>query len=329
MHAIITGVGHYVPEKILSNSDLEKMVDTNDEWITTRTGIKERRILDNGKATSYMASRAAQLVLKETQTSPDELDLILLATVTPDMPVPSAVSFIQRNLGATNSWGFDINGGCTGFMCALTTGAQFIESGRHKKVLVIGADKMSAITDYEDRTTCVLFGDAAGAVLLEPSDENDLGIKDFILHLDGSGVEYLKIDAGGSLHPASRETVDQRQHYLFQDGKAVFKYAVTGMADVSSKIMEKNKLTNKDIKFFIPHQANFRIIDAAAKKMGLDPDQVVININKYGNTTAATIPLAISETYRAKKLKKGDWVIIAAFGAGFTWGSMLFRWAID
>jgi 3-oxoacyl-[acyl-carrier-protein] synthase-3 len=245
------------------------------------------------------------------------------------MPVPSAASFIQRNLGATNSWGFDINGGCTGFMCALTTGAQFIESGRHKKVLVIGADKMSAITNYEDRTTCVLFGDAAGAVLLESSVENDLGIKDFILHLDGSGAEYLKIHAGGSLHPASRETVDQRQHYIYQDGKTVFKHAVTGMADVSAKIIERNKLTNKDIAFFIPHQANYRIIDAAAKKMGLDPDRVVININKYGNTTAATIPLAMSETYRAKKLKKGDWVVIAAFGAGFTWGSMLCRWAID
>jgi len=329
MRAIITGVGHYVPDKILSNSDLENMVDTNDEWITTRTGIKERRILDNGKATSYMATKAAQVVLKETQTSPDELDLILLATVTPDMPVPSAASFIQRNLGATNSWGFDINGGCTGFMCALTTGAQFIESGRHKKVLVIGADKMSAITNYEDRTTCVLFGDAAGAVLLESSDENDLGITDFILHLDGSGAEYLKIHAGGSLYPASRETVDQRQHYIYQDGKTVFKHAVTGMADVSAKIIERNKLTNKDIRFFIPHQANYRIIDAAAKKMGLDPDRVVININKYGNTTAATIPLAMSETYRAKKLKKGDWVVIAAFGAGFTWGSLLCRWAID
>ncbi len=329
MRAIITGVGHYVPDKILSNSDLEKIVDTNDEWITTRTGIKERRILDKEKGTSYMATRAAQVVLDETQTSPDELDLILLATVTPDMPVPSAASFIQKNLGASNSWGFDINGGCTGFMCALATGSQFIESGRHKKVLVIGADKMSAITDYEDRTTCVLFGDAAGAVLLEASTEDDLGIKDFLMHLDGSGAGSLKIEAGGSLHPASRETVDHRQHYIFQDGKAVFKHAVTGMADVSAKIIEKNKLTNKDIAFFIPHQANYRIIDAAAKKMGLDPDRVIININKYGNTTAATIPLAMSETYRAKKLKKGDWVVMAAFGAGYTWGSVLMRWAID
>ena len=329
MRAIITGIGHYVPDKILSNSDLEKIVDTNDEWITTRTGIKERRILDKEKGTSYMATRAAEAVLKETQTSPDELDLIVVATVTPDMPVPSAASFIQRNLGATNCWGYDINGGCTGFICALATGAQFIESGRHKKVLVIGADKMSAITNYEDRTTCVLFGDAAGAVLLEPSEENGSGIEDFILHLDGSGAESLKIEAGGSLYPASHETVDQNLHYLWQDGKTVFKHAVIGMADVSAKIIERNKLTEKDIKFFIPHQANYRIIDAAAKKMGLDADRVVINIEKYGNTTAATIPLAMSETYRDKKLKKGDWLVLAAFGAGYTWGSVLLRWAID
>ena len=329
MRAIITGIGHYVPDKILSNSDLEKIVDTNDEWITTRTGIKERRILDKEKGTSYMATRAAEAVLKETQTSPDELDLIVVATVTPDRPVPAAASFIQRNLGATNCWGYDINGGCTGFICALATGAQFIESGRHKKVLVIGADKMSAITNYEDRTTCVLFGDAAGAVLLEPSEENGSGIEDFILHLDGSGAESLKIEAGGSLYPASHETVDQNLHYLWQDGKTVFKHAVIGMADVSAKIIERNKLTEKDIKFFIPHQANYRIIDAAAKKMGLDADRVVINIEKYGNTTAATIPLAMSETYRDKKLKKGDWLVLAAFGAGFTWGSVLLRWAID
>ncbi len=328
MRAIISGVGHYVPDKVLSNSDLEKMVDTNDEWITTRTGIKERRILDEDKGTSYMATKAAQVVLEETHTSPEELDLILLATVTPDMPVPAAASFIQRNLGAVNSWGFDINGGCTGFMCALATGCQFIESGRHKKVLVIGADKMSAITNYEDRTTCVLFGDAAGAVLLESYEKNDLGIEDFILHLDGSGAESLAITAGGSLHPASRETVDQKMHYIYQDGKTVFKHAVIGMADVCAKIIERNNLTDNDIRFFIPHQANYRIIDAAAKKMGLDPDRVVINISKYGNTTAATIPLAMSETYRAKKLQIGDWVVLAAFGAGFTWGSVLFRWAI-
>jgi 3-oxoacyl-[acyl-carrier-protein] synthase-3 len=329
MRAIISGVGHYVPDKILSNSDLEKMVDTNDEWITTRTGIKERRILDKEKGTSFMATKAAQMVLEETSTSPEELDLILMATVTPDMPVPSAASFVQRNLGASNSWGFDINGGCTGFVCALTTGAQFIESGRHKKVLVIGADKMSAITNYEDRTTCVLFGDAAGAVLLELCENDHLGIEDFILHLDGAGAESLMIAAGGSLHPTSQETLDKKMHYISQDGKTVFKHAVVGMADVSAKIVERNNLGNEDIRFFIPHQANYRIIDAAAKKMGLDPERVVININKYGNTTAATIPLAISETYRANKLQKGDWIVLAAFGAGFTWGSVLLRWALD
>lgn len=329
MRAIISGVGHYVPDKILSNSDLEKLVDTDDEWITTRTGIKERRILDKEKGVSYMATKAAQIVLEETHTSPAELDLILFATVTPDWPVPSAASFVQRNLGASNSWGYDINGGCTGFMCALVTGSQFIESGHHKKVLVIGADKMSAITDYEDRTTCILFGDAAGAVLLESYENDDLGIQDFIMHLDGSGAESLAITGGGSLFPASHETVDQKMHYIYQDGKTVFKHAVIGMADVSVKIVERNNLNDKDIRFFIPHQANYRIIDAAAKKMGLDPERVVININKYGNTTAATIPLAMSETYWANKLQKGDWVLLAAFGAGFTWGSVLFRWAID
>ncbi len=329
MRAIISGVGHYVPDKILSNSDLEKMVDTDDEWIITRTGIKERRILDKDKGTSYMATKAAQVVLEETQTSPEELDLILLATVTPDMPVPSAVSFVQRDLGASNSWGYDINGGCTGFMCALTTGAQFIESGRYKKVLVIGADKMSAITNYEDRTTCVLFGDAAGAVLLESYTKDDLGIEDFILHLDGSGAESLSIAAGGSLYPASQETVEKKMHFIYQDGKTVFKHAVVGMADVSLKIVERNHLRDEDIRFLIPHQANYRIIDAAAKKVGLDPKRVVINISKYGNTTAATIPLAMSEIYRANKLQKGDWIVLAAFGAGFTWGSVLLRWAID
>lgn len=329
MRAIISGVGHYVPDKILSNRDLEEMVDTNDEWITSRTGIKERRILDKEIGTSYMATKAAQVVLEETHTAPEDLDLILFATVTPDMPVPSAASFVQRDLGASNSWGYDINGGCTGFMCALTTGASFIESGRHKKVLVIGADKMSAITNYEDRSTCVLFGDGAGAVLLEAYDNDDLGIEDFILHLDGSGAESLSIEAGGSIYPASHETVDKKMHYIYQDGRTVFKHAVVGMADVSAKIVERNNISDNDIRFLIPHQANFRIIDATAKKIGLDPERVVINISKYGNTTAATIPLALSETYRANKLQKGDWIVLAAFGAGFTWGSVLLRWAID
>ncbi|UCG07296.1 MAG: ketoacyl-ACP synthase III [Desulfobacterales bacterium] len=328
MRTIIAGVGHFVPDRKLSNKDFEEMVDTNDEWITTRTGIKERRILDKNKGTSHMAAKAAKMVLKQTQISADEIDLIIVATVTPDRPVPATAAFVQKQLNAKNCWGYDLNGGCTGFLCALATGSQFIETGRHQKVLVIGADKMSSIINYKDRTTCVLFGDAAGAVLLEPSNDDGLGVEDFILHLDGLGADYLEIPAGGSLQPASRETVAQNLHFVYQDGRTVFKHAVSGMAEVSAEIMEKNKLTNKDIKCLIPHQANLRIIDAAAKRMGLNPDQVVINISKYGNTTAATIPLAMSEAYQERKIRKGDWIVISAFGAGFTWGSLLLKWAI-
>ncbi len=328
MRTIIAGVGHFVPDRKLSNKDFEEMVDTNDEWITTRTGIKERRILDKNKGTSHMAAKAAKMVLKQTQISADEIDLIIVATVTPDRPVPATAAFVQKQLNAKNCWGYDLNGGCTGFLCALATGSQFIETGRHQKVLVIGADKMSSIINYKDRTTCVLFGDAAGAVLLEPSNDDGLGVEDFILHLDGLGTDYLEIPAGGSLQPASRETVAQNLHFVYQDGRTVFKHAVSGMAEVSAEIMEKNKLTNKDIKCLIPHQANLRIIDAAAKRMGLNPDQVVINISKYGNTTAATIPLAMSEAYQERKIRKGDWIVISAFGAGFTWGSLLLKWAI-
>lgn len=329
MQAIISGVGHFTPENILTNQKLEKMVDTNDDWITSRTGIHERRILDKDKGTAYMATKAAESVLLQTRTSADEIDLILIATVTPDMPVPATAALVQKNLDATNAWGFDINGGCTGFICALSTGSQFIKAGTHQKVLVIGADKMSSIVNYKDRTTCILFGDAAGAVLLEPSPDDDLGIKDFILHLDGSGAEYLKMAAGGSLHPASHETVDQNMHYVYQNGQKVFKRAVIGMADVSAEIIERNNLSDKDIAYLIPHQANLRIIDAAARRMGLGPEQVIININKYGNTTAATIPLAMSEAYGDNKLKKGDWIVTSAFGAGFTWGSLLFKWAME
>lgn len=328
MRTIIAGVGHFVPDRKLSNKDFEEMVDTNDEWITTRTGIKERRILDKNKGTSHMAAKAAKMVLKQTQISADEIDLIIVATVTPDRPVPATAAFVQKQLNAKNCWGYDLNGGCTGFLCALATGSQFIETGRHQKVLVIGADKMSSIINYKDRTTCVLFGDAAGAVLLEPSNDDGLGVEDFILHLDGLGTDYLEIPAGGSLQPASRETVAQNLHFVYQDGRTVFKHAVSGMAEVSAEIMRKNKLTNKDIKCLIPHQANLRIIDAAAKRMGLNPDQVVINISKYGNTTAATIPLAMSEAYQEHKIRKGDWIVISAFGAGFTWGSLLLKWAI-
>ena len=329
MQAMITGVGHFTPDNKLTNHDLEKMVDTNDEWITTRTGIRERRILDKEKGTAYMAAKAAKSVLEQTRTKADEIDLILVATVTPDRPVPATAALVQKDLDAVNAWGFDINGGCTGFICALATGSQFVKAGSHQKVLVIGADKMSSIINYKDRTTCVLFGDAAGAVLLEPSNDEELGIRDFVLHLDGSGADYLNIPAGGSLCPASHETVDQNMHYVYQDGKKVFKHAVTAMAEVSAEIMARNNLTDKEIKCLIPHQANLRIIDAAAKRMGLHPDQVIININKYGNTTAATIPLAMSEAHSENRLKKGDWVVMSAFGAGFTWGSLLFKWAME
>ncbi|RMF57846.1 MAG: ketoacyl-ACP synthase III [Calditrichaeota bacterium] len=326
--AIITGVGHYAPEKVLSNKDLERMVDTNDEWIVSRTGIRERRILEEGKGSSYMGYQALKMILEEKDIDPEEIDLIIVATVTPDTMFPSTACRIQHMIGASNAWGFDLNGACTGYIYALATGAQFIESGAHKKVAVIGADKMSAIVDYTDRSTCVLFGDAAGAVLLEPSEEADYGILDWILHCDGSGGEYLHMLGGGSLYPASHETVDKKMHYIYQDGRTVFKFAVTKMADVSAEIVEKNNLTGNEIKFFIPHQANLRIIDAAARRMGLDDSQVVVNIDRYGNTTAATIPLALSEVYHDQKLQRGDYIVMAAFGAGFTWGSLLLRWAI-
>ena len=328
MKAIITGIGHYVPDRKLTNKDLEKMVDTNDEWITTRTGIKERRILEDDKGSAYMAVKASQVLLEQRRISADEIDLIIVATVTPDMMVPATAALVQEGLQANNSWGFDLNGGCTGFVCALATASQFIETGKHRKVLVIGSDKMSSILNYEDRNTCVLFGDAAGAVLVEPSPDDEGGIEDFALHLDGSGSKYLHMKAGGSLHPATHETVDQKMHYVYQDGRTVFKHAVTRMADVSVEILKKNRVNGNDISLLIPHQANLRIIDAVARKMELDPEKVVINIDKFGNTTAATIPLAMSEAYRNNRMQKGDWIVISAFGAGFTWGSMLLKWAI-
>ncbi len=327
MRAIISALGHFVPKGRLTNKDLENMVDTNDEWITSRTGIKERHILEKDKGTSYMAVEAAKMALNQKNAEADEIDLIILATVTPDMMVPSAAALVQKELGASNCWGFDVNGGCSGFLYALATGAQFIETGKYKKVMVIGADKMSSIIDYKDRNTCVLFGDAAGAVLMEGTREES-GIWDFDLHLDGEGAKYLYIEAGGSLKPASKETVEKRMHYVFQDGKNVFKNAINGMSDVSKKLLEKNNLTAQDIKYLIPHQANYRIIDSVAKKLGLGKDQVIINIARYGNTTAATIPLAMSEAYLDNKLQKGDWLLLSAFGAGFTWGSILLRWAL-
>ena len=329
MRATITALGHYAPERVLSNKELEKMVDTEDEWIVSRTGIKERRILENGKGSSYMGIKAAEKALKMRGISADELDLIIVATVTPDMMFPNTAALIQHGLGAKNCWGFDLNGACSGFIYALSTAAQFIEAVRHKKVMVIGTDKMSSITDYTDRNTCILFGDAAGAVLVEPAENDEEGIQDFILNIDGSGAEFLNMKAGGSLNPATYETIDKKMHYIFQDGRAVFKFAVAGMADVSIEILEKNNLTGDDVSLFIAHQANERIIDAAAKRMKLDMKKSMKNISKYGNTTAATIPVAMSEAFEEGRIKKGEWMVLAAFGAGFTWGSLLHKWTIE
>ncbi len=328
INAAITAVGMYVPEKILDNKYFESIVDTSDEWILTRTGIRERRIMENG-ATSDMATKACEDLFKTTNVKPEEIDAIILATVTPDMMFPSSACLVQKNIGAVNAWGFDLIAACSGFLFALQTGSSFIESGRYKKVLVIGSDKMTSITDYTDRNTCVLFGDGSAAVLLEPTTDTSYGIIDSILHIDGSGKDALNMKAGGSLNPASHETVDKKWHYIYQDGKAVFKVAVKGMADVSYEMMQKHNLKGEDIAYLIPHQANLRIIDATAERMGITKDKVTINIDKYGNTTTATIPLCLTEYYREGKIKKGDNLIIAAFGAGYTWGSLYLRWSLD
>lgn len=323
--AAITAVGGYVPEYVLTNKELEKMVETNDEWIRTRTGIEERRILKGeGKGSSDMAVPAIQEILRKKNLDPKEIDCIICATVTPDMVFPATANIIADKLGATNAWGFDMSAACSGFLYSLTTGAMFIESGRYKKVIVVGVDKMSAIIDYTDRNTCVLFGDGAGAVLLEANTEGN-GILDSVLKSDGSGRQYLHMKAGGSLKPASIETVTNREHYAFQEGKSVFKFAVVGMADVSAEILERNNLTGDDIAWLVPHQANLRIIDATANRMGLPKEKVMINITRYGNTTAATIPLCLWEW--EKQLKKGDNLVLAAFGGGFTWGATLVKWA--
>ncbi len=326
--AVITGVGMYVPDKILDNKYFESIVDTNDEWIRTRTGIVERRIIEDG-ATSDLGTRAVQDLLKSTNTDPEDIDIIIVATVTPDMFFPATACLIQDNIGAKNAWGFDLSAACSGFLFALENGANFIKSGKYKKVVVVGADKMSSIIDYTDRNTCILFGDASSAVLLEPSDDPSLGVKESILHIDGSGRNDLYMKAGGSAKPASHKTVDNGEHYIYQDGKAVFKVAVKGMADVSAEVMKKCGLNSDDIAYLVPHQANLRIIDATAKRMGISPDKVTINIQKYGNTTAATIPLCLTEYYRDRKIKKGDNLILAAFGGGYTWGAMHLVWGID
>lgn len=323
--AAITAVGGYVPEDRLTNADLEKIVDTTDEWIRTRTGIEERRILKGeGKATSDMVVPAVLGLCKKRGIAPEEIDCLIVATVTPDMVFPATANIVCDKIGAVNAWGYDMSAACSGFLFALTTGASYIESGRYKKVVVAGADKMSAIIDYTDRATCIIFGDGAGAVLLEPNTEG-LGVRDSILKTDGGGREYLHMKAGGSLKPATIETVTARQHFAYQDGQPVFKAAVKGMADVSAALLERNQLTGDDIAWLVPHQANLRIIDATASRIGLPREKVMINIQRYGNTTAGTIPLCLWDW--EKQLKKGDNIVLAAFGGGFTWGATLVKWA--
>lgn len=325
--ATITAVGHYAPDKILSNADLEKMVDTSDEWIRTRTGISERRVMEHG-ASSDMGALASLNALARRGIGAAELDCIIVATVTPDMFFPSTACLVQEKIGAKNAWGFDLNGACSGFLFALVTAQQFVENGVHDKVLVVGTDKMTSITDYSDRNNCILFGDAAGAVIVEPADDDTFGILDTIVRCDGSGKDALYMKGGGSLNPATHETVDKKMHYIYQDGKAVFKVAVVQMADVSVEILERNHLSGKDVAWLVPHQANLRIIDATAERMGLDRSKVMINIDRYGNTTAATIPLCLSEWWSSGKLKRGQNIVMASFGAGYTWGSVLLRWSV-
>ena len=325
--AAITAVGHYLPEDRLTNADLEKMVDTTDEWIRTRTGILERRILkDPDKATSFMATEACKEVLKKRGIGPEEIDLIIVATVTPDMVFPATACLVQEQLGATNAWGFDLSAACSGFLFGLSCGTQFIVSGKHEKVLVVGADKMSSIIDYTDRTTCILFGDGAGAVLLEPNMKG-YGIIDSVEYTDGSGSNALCMPGGGSLKPASSATLDERLHYVYQDGKTVFKYAVKGMADVAEEIMQRNNLDGDDIRYLVPHQANQRIIDATARRMGVTTEKVMINIDRYGNTTAGTIPLCLYDW--EKELTTGDNLVLTAFGGGFTWAATYLKWAYN
>jgi len=325
--AAITGVQGWVPDYVLTNAELETIVETSDEWITSRTGIKERRILKGEEqGTSVIGTEACKGLLEKTGTDPKDIDLIICATVTPDMPFPATANIIADQIGATNSFSYDMGAACSGFLFALSTGAQFIEAGTYKKVIIVGADKMSSIIDYEDRTTCIIFGDGGGAVLLEPNEEGH-GIMDAILKTDGSGVNHLGMPGGGSRIPATIESVTAKKHYAFQEGATVFKFAVTNMADVSAEIMEKNDLTGDDISWLVPHQANKRIIDATARRMEIDDDKVMINIEKYGNTTAGTLPLCLWD-YESQ-LKKGDNLVLAAFGGGFTWGSMYLKWAYD
>jgi len=324
--AKITAVGHYVPERCVTNQELEKIVDTSDQWIFERTGIRERHVVAKGQATSDLGAAAAKAALAKRRIDPAELDLIIVATVTPDMVFPSSACLVQNKIGAKNAWAFDLSGACSGFIYALATGAQFVASGAHKKVMVIGADVMTSILNFEDRATCVLFGDGAGAVLLEPAEPGEQGVMDFLLRSDGSGGQFLFMPGGGSLNPPTVETVQKKMHYVHQDGKNVFKFAVRGMAEISHEILTRNKLTTGDLKLYIPHQANLRIIRAAIEKLNLDESRVAINIGKYANTTAGTIPICLSEAIENKRIQRNDVVLMASFGAGFTWGSLLLRW---
>ena len=326
INASITAVGSFLPQTVLSNLDLEKIVDTNDEWITTRTGIKERRILDKGIGTSYMAINAAKAIIEEKKINPLEIDLVIVATITPDMHATATAAFVASKIGATNAFGFDINAACSGFLYGMSTASAFIESGRYKKILLIGADKMSSIVDYTDRNTCIIFGDGAGAVLIEPNSEG-LGVQDEYLRSDGNNRDLLRIEAGGSQTPITVEAVNEKKHFIYQDGKNVFKHAVSNMADASEKIMTRNGLNNTDVNFLVAHQANKRIIDATSNRMRIVDEKVLMNIHRYGNTTAATIPLILSD-YESK-FKKGDNIIFASFGAGFTWGAMFLKWAYN
>jgi 3-oxoacyl-[acyl-carrier-protein] synthase-3 len=324
--AKITGVAGYVPPKVLTNSALEKMVATNDEWIRTRTGIRERHIAESGTASSHLATEAAKALLAQTKTDPADIELIILASVTPDMMFPATACLVQDRIGAKRAWGFDLSAACSGFAYALTVGAQFVGSGAHKKVLVIGSDKMSSILDYTDRATCILFGDGAGAALLEPADGNE-GILDFEHDVDGSGGQFLYMPGGGSLHPATPETVEKKMHYVHQEGSQVFKYAARRMAEMSTRLLERNGFTKDDLALLVPHQANLRIIRAAQERLGVDDTKVLVNIDRYANTTAGTIPLGLWDAVKQGRLRKGDLVLIVTVGAGYTTGGILLRWA--
>jgi 3-oxoacyl-[acyl-carrier-protein] synthase III len=324
--AKITGVAGYVPPRVLTNADLEKMVDTNDEWIRTRTGIRERHVVDKGTATSHLATEAAKLLLKQTNTSPEEIDLIIVATVTPDMMFPATACLVQDRIGAKKAWGFDLSAACSGLTYALTVGAQFVGAGTHKKAIIIGSDTMSSILDYKDRATCVLFGDGAGALLVEPAGPDE-GIIDFTHDIDGSGGNYLYMPGGGSLHPPTHETIDKNMHVVHQDGSQVFKYAVRRMAEISTTLLERNKFTQGDLKLLVPHQANLRIIRATQERLGIEDSKVMVNIDRYGNTTGGTIPLGLRDAVEHGRLAKGDLVLLAAVGAGYTTGGVLLRWA--